>query len=53
LRDCTASRQVTGLIPDDGIYDSNHAMALRSTQPLKEMRTMDISRRVKAASAWG
>jgi len=57
LRHCATSRKVAGSIPDDGIgilhlhNPSGRSMALGLTQPLTEMSTRNISRRVKAAGA--
>ena len=54
---CATSRKVAGSIPDaaTGIFDwhnpSGHTMVLRSTQPIKEMSTKNISWVVKAAGA--
>ena len=57
LRHCATSRKVAGSIPDGviGIFlwhnPSSRTMALRSTQPLTEMSTRNISWEVKAAGA--
>jgi hypothetical protein len=54
---CATSRKVAGSISDGviGIFHwhnpSSLTMALGSTQPLTEMSTRNISRRVKAAGA--
>ena len=42
---CATSRKVAGSIPDGaiGIFPSGRTMALRSTQPLTEMSTRNIS----------
>jgi hypothetical protein len=57
LRDCAASRQVAGSIPDGiiGIFHRHNpvgrTMAVGSTQPLTEMSPRNISWGVKAAGA--
>jgi hypothetical protein len=57
LRHCAKSRKVAVSIPDGVIRichlrnPSGRTMALRSTQPLTEMNTRDISWGVKAAGA--
>jgi hypothetical protein len=59
LRHCATSRKVAASIPDGviGIFHwhnlSGRTMALRSTQPLKEMSTRNIFWAVKAAGAYG
>jgi hypothetical protein len=59
LRHCATNRQVAGWIPNgvSGIFHlHNHfgrAMALVSTQPLKEKSTRNISWGVKAAGVYG
>ena len=57
LRHCATNRKVSGPIPD-GVTGTFHwhnpsgrTMALRSTQPLTEMSTRNISWGVKAAGA--
>jgi hypothetical protein len=58
LRQCATSQMVAGSIPDGviGIFHWHNpfscTMALRSTQPLTEMSTMNISWRVMATSVW-
>ena len=59
LTHCATSRMVAGSIPDGVIgilhwhNPSGRTMALRSTQPLTEMRTTNISWRVEVAGAYG
>jgi hypothetical protein len=49
LRHCATNRNVAGSIPDGDRFGST--MALRSTQPLTEMSTRNISWSVKEAGA--
>ena len=59
LRHWATSRKVVGSIPDGVIGNFQlhnpfgRDVALGSTQPLTEMSTRDITRRVKAAGVWG
>jgi hypothetical protein len=58
LRHSSTSKKVVGSIPDGIIgllhwhNPSGRSMILRSTQPVREMSTRNISRVVKAAAAW-